>query len=197
MEDMILVGDDEMLIRLKNGDAKAFDFFYKTYRGRIYANILKMVKSPELAADILQEVFVTVWNHREKLDLQQPIANYIFRIAQNKVYDFFRKASRDKKLEEQLVALSLGEEYNPLEDVLEVKEGYQRLEQEIEQLPPKCREVFKLCKIEGKSYLEVAELLQISPATVNNHIVKATKILKKNLSNVDLILLLIALSILK
>ena len=190
----ILIEDDDLLVRLKNGDARAFDFFYKKFRTRIYANVLRLTKSTELAADILQEVFVAIWHHRDTIDPQQPFERYIFRIAQNKVYDFFRKASRDKKLEEKLISLSLGEEYNPLEADFDLKEDLNLLQKEIEMLPPKCREVFKLCKVDGKSYQEVSTLLNISTATINNHIVKATRILKKNLSGVDLMVFLILLN---
>ena len=197
MEKSKLIVDEEMLVRLKTGDSSAFDFFYKKYRGRIYANVLKMVKSSELASDLLQETFVTIWHNRDYIDPKQPIEHYIFRIAQNKVYDFFRKASRDKKLEEQLMALTIGEEYNPIEDAFHLKENFDLLEQQIEQLPPKCREVFKLCKLDGKSYNEVGLMLNISPATVNNHIVKATSILKKNLSHIDFMLIIIYLSFFK
>lgn len=186
-----------MLMLLKDGDNTAFDFFYKLYRARVYANILKMLKSPELASDVLQDVFVTIWHHRASIDLDQPFENYIYKIARNKVYDFFRKASRDKKLEEKLMALTLGEEYNPIEEGLHLKENIYLLENEIEQLPPKMREVFKLCKIEGKSYQEVAAMLNISTATVNNHIVKATSILKRNLSGVDFLVILMLLSLYK
>ncbi|WP_316793939.1 RNA polymerase sigma-70 factor [Pedobacter frigoris] len=197
MDKNIPAADFEMLMKLKAGDNTAFDFFYKQYRGRIYSNILKMIKSPELASDVLQEVFVSLWNNKSSIDPEQSFDNYILRIAQNKVYDFFRKASRDKKLEEKLIALSAGDEYNPIEEGLHLKENLSLLEKEIELLPPKCREVFKLCKVEGKSYNEVAELLNISTATVNNHIVKATRILKKNLSSIDLMVILFLLTMSK
>lgn len=189
------VADVEMLFRLKSGDNRAFDFFYKKHRGQLYANILKLIKIPEIASDILQEVFVTIWNHKHTIDVEQSFDSYIFRIAQNKVYDFFRKVSRDKKLEERLMTLSMGEEYNPIEDGLHLKEQFSLLEQEIEQLPPQCRRVFKMCKVDGKSYQEVAELMNISTATVNNHIVKATRILKRNLSHIDLSVILILMKL--
>jgi len=182
MESVVIVVDYEMLISLKAGNNGAFDFFYKKYRGKIYANILKLTKSPEFAADILQEVFVAIWKNRAHIDVKQPFEHYIFQIARNKVFDFFRKASRDKKLTEKLILLSTGQEYNPLEDEFHLKEDFGLLDREIERLPEKCKQVFKLCKIEGKSYDEVAQLLNISAATVNNHIVRATRILKKNLS---------------
>jgi RNA polymerase sigma-70 factor (family 1) len=185
------VSDHKELIELKNGNSKAFDFFYKKYRSRLLANILKLTKSPEIAADILQEVFVAIWHRRAGIDTTQSFENYIFRIGQNKIYDFFRKASRDKKLEEKLIMLSVGKEYNPIEHDLHLKEDFDLIKIQIARLPPKCREVFTLCKVEGKSYSEVAEILNISTATVNNHIVKATKILKTNFTGVGFVLVLL------
>ncbi|TKC61056.1 RNA polymerase sigma factor [Pedobacter hiemivivus] len=195
MSKIVSFSDNEMLIRLKSGDEEAFDFFYKKHRGKIYGNILKLVKSTDIAADILQDVFIKVWNHAAGLDVEQSFEGYVVRIAQNSVYDFFRKASRQKKLEEKLIASSSVERHHDIDAGAELEESIKLLDQEINLLPPKCREVFQLCKIEGKSYEEVAVLLSISTATVNNHIVRATRILKSRLSQIDIILILMLITI--
>ncbi|SDJ27114.1 RNA polymerase sigma-70 factor, ECF subfamily [Pedobacter sp. ok626] len=195
MSKIVSLYENDMLIRLKSGDEEAFDFFYKKHRGKIYGNILKLVKSTDIAADILQDVFIKVWNHAGGLDVEQSFEGYVVRIAQNSVYDFFRKASRQKKLEERLIASSSIEDHQDLDAGAELEESIKLLDQEINLLPPKCREVFQLCKIEGKSYDEVAALLNISTATVNNHIVRATRILKTRLSQVDVILILMLITI--
>jgi RNA polymerase sigma-70 factor (family 1) len=195
MSKIVSFSDNEMLIRLKSGDEEAFDFFYKKHRGKIYGNILKLVKSTDIAADILQDVFIKVWNHAAGLDVEQSFEGYVVRIAQNSVYDFFRKASRQKKLEEKLIASSSFEDHQDIDAGAELEESIKLLDQEINLLPPKCREVFQLCKIEGKSYEEVAVLLSISTATVNNHIVRATRILKSRLSQINIILILMLITI--
>lgn len=195
MSKIVSLYENDMLIRLKSGDEEAFDFFYKKHRGKIYGNILKLVKSSDIAADILQDVFIKVWNHAAGLDVEQSFEGYLVRIAQNSVYDFFRKASRQKKLEEKLIASSAVEDHQDIDAGAELEESIKLLDQEINLLPPKCREVFQLCKIEGKSYDEVAALLNISTATVNNHIVRATRILKSRLSQVDVILILLLITI--
>jgi len=194
MSKIVSFSDNEMLIRLKSGDKEAFDFFYKRHRGKIYGNILKLVKSTDIASDILQDVFIKVWNHAAGLDVEQSFEGYVVRIAQNSVYDFFRKASRQKKLEEKLIASSSVEDDQDIDAGVELEESIKLLDQEINLLPPKCREVFQLCKIEGKSYDEVALMLNISTATVNNHIVRATRILKSRLSQVDIILILMLIT---
>jgi RNA polymerase sigma-70 factor (family 1) len=194
MSKIVPFSDKEMLIRLKSGDEEAFDFFYKKHRGKIYGNILKLVKSTDIAADILQDVFIKVWNHAAGLDVERSFEGYVVRIAQNSVYDFFRKASRQKKLEEKLIASSSVEDHD-IDAGTELEESIKLLDREINLLPPKCREVFQLCKIEGKSYDEVALLLNISTATVNNHIVRATRILKGRLSQIDIVLILMLITI--
>ena len=195
MSKMLFPSDDDMLLSLKTGDANAFDFFYRKHRARIYANILKLVKSPDIAADILQEVFIKVWKNASGLDVNQSFEGYLVRIAQNSVYDFFRKAARQKKLEDKLMASSLADTDAEADTALDLEENIKLLSKEIDLLPPKCREVFQLCKLEGKSYEEVAQLLDISTATVNNHIVKATRILKSRLSKTDIMLILLLITV--
>lgn len=194
MSETLFSSDRDMLLRLKAGNVEAFDFFYRKHRGRIYANILKLVKSPDIAADILQEVFIKVWNNAPGIDINQSFEGYLVRIAQNSVYDFFRKAARQKKLEDKLITSSLADIDSDADIELDLEESIKLLSKEIDLLPPKCKEVFQLCKLEGKSYEEVAQLLNISTATVNNHIVKATRILKSRLGKIDVMLILLLIT---
>jgi RNA polymerase sigma-70 factor (family 1) len=175
----------EMLIDFKEGKEFAFDFFYQKYKIKLYSNILRLVKSPEIASDILQEVFIAAWTNREKVNTDLPLENLLYRIARNKVYDFFRKAARDRNLEESLLVNSAFLYLND-KDADHQSDRFLLIKKEIENLPPKCKEVFKLIKLEGMSYNEVSELLGISSATVNNHIVKATTILKTKFSLLEI-----------
>jgi RNA polymerase sigma-70 factor (family 1) len=174
--------DEGLNLRFKNGDVKAFKLLYENSKGMLYKNIFKFIKEEETSADILQEVYVEIWNNRESFDISKPFHHLLYQIAKHKIYDFFRKSSRDLKLREKLIAQYQNHVYRHTEDDYILTEDIKLLKAEIDRLPEKCGEVFKLCKIEGKSYQEVAELLKISTATVNNHIVKATKILKQNIN---------------
>lgn len=178
-EEDSLYNEDILLSRLKAGEHRAFDTLYKRYRTPIYANILKLVKSHDYATELLQEVFLKVWQRRAYIDSSLNFKAYLLRIAQNTVYDFFRKASREQVLENTLISLTCKASYSPVEDQLYFRETQANLEKALNRLPEKCRKVFIMCKLEGKSYDEVSKLLNISTATINNHIVKATRILKK------------------
>ena len=191
--------ETELLYFLSKGDSMAFARLYETYKTLVYRNALKMLKEEDFAQEILQEVFLKIWNNRTNIMLDKPFQPYLFQIMRNSIYDYFRKVARDKKLLEVL-AINIkieNQQKNTIEDQLYFKETARDIEAAIQALPPKCREVFILCKIEGKSYEEVANILQISHATVNNHIVKGTRIVKNFLKNVDLNTALILLIIFK
>lgn len=191
--------ETELLYFLSKGDSTAFARLYDSYKLLVYRNALKMLKEEEFAQEILQEVFLKIWNNRTSIDVDRPFKPYLFQIMRNSIYDYFRKIARDKKLLEVLAQNIYihNQQKNTIEDHLYYKETAKDIEAAIQALPPKCREVFILCKIEGRSYDEVANLLQISQATVNNHIVKGTRIVKEILKNVDLHTALILLILYK
>lgn len=173
--------EKDLVILLKESDEAAFEELYNLYSKRLLSYLIRLVKSENFAAEILQEAFIKIWNGRENIDSNQPFRCFLFRIAENLVYDFFRKAARDKKLEAALISSSCSE-YNHVEENYSSKENIQQLRDAINTLPPKRRQVFQLVKIEERSYDEVSELLHVSTSTINDHIVKATKAIREKLS---------------
>lgn len=185
--------EKEILFLLKSDDTQAFGELYSRYKVQIFCNIRRLVKSEDIAEELLQDVFVKVWDKRDLIDPEKSFRSYLFRIAENIVYDFFRKAARDKKLEAHLMSVAT-EFYSHIEENLYTKESALILNRAVEQLPPQRRKVFMLCKLEGRSYEEVSEMLGISTSTVNDHIVKASRSIKEYLflSKDAALLLLIA-----
>lgn len=183
--------EKEMLSDLRLGSQIAFRQIYSLYSGRIYLNIRKMVKSEQDAAELLQEVFIKVWDKRELIDPEQSFRSYLFQIAKYTVYNFIRKNSLEKQIQAYL-SLHNTQLYTHVEEQLNEKQDEQWLSQTIEQLPPQRRLIYRLCKIEGKSYAEVSTLLRISTSTINDHIVKATKYIKERHGVLDKSTLLIA-----
>lgn len=177
---------DLVMLLLQDNEA-AFEELYHLYSNRLLGYLLKLVKSETVAAELLQDTFVKLWNNREKIDPEQSFRSYLFRIAENCVYDFFRKAARDKKLQSALIHSAC--EYSHIEENVFNKENEQLLQQAINSLPPKRRQVFQMVKMEDRSYEEVSRLLNISTSTVNDHIVKATKTVLENLERSHVIAL--------
>ena len=169
-----------LLILLQEGNKQSFEELYHRYKRRIYGNLKKLLKSDDLAEELLQEVFVKVWNKRHNLDVEKSFRSYLFRIAENLVYDFFRKAARDRKLEAHLTAAAT-KFYLHIEEALYTKESMAVLNKAVGLLPPRRRQIFTLCKLEGKSYEEVGLQLGISTSTINDHVVKATRSIREYL----------------
>ncbi len=182
----------EWLILLRGGSYSAFEFIYHRYKSRIAGAILRMLKDPDLVDDLLQELFVRLWEHRSTIDPDQSIKAYLFRVADNLVYDTFRRIAKDKRAQERIFGL-MTEIGSETEDQFLAQEERRAIEAAIALLPPKRRKVFVLCKLESKSYEEVSSLLNISLSTVNDHIYKANQFLRQYLSNHIAYLLLFSL----
>jgi RNA polymerase sigma-70 factor (family 1) len=168
----------DLVLALQRGDEEAFETIYGLYSQRLFGRLLKLVKTEAQAQEILQDVFIKLWQHRHSLDPEKSFRSFLFKIAENKVYDFFRKAARDKVMEANLISLSTTNYIN-IGEYTRAEENLILLYKAIESLPPQRQQVFRLCKLEGRSYKEVSELLSISLSTISDHIVKATKAIKE------------------
>lgn len=171
--------DDELrqLSLLKNGDRDAFDAVYKFYSNPIYSRILSMVKLPEVTDELVQDIFLKVWEKRNDINETLSFQAWLYKIAENMVYDYYRRLALDVKMRSHMLE-TYAELYNETEDYILNKERVQLLNKALDQLPPQRQLIFKLCRIEGKSYEEAASLLNISTSTVSNQLVKATKNVK-------------------
>lgn len=172
--------ESELLERLRAGDHAAFGQLYATYSKQIYWKLLKMFKQEAEADELLQELFVKVWERREQVDPAQPFPAYLYRIAQRMAVDHYRKVARIGKAYE---ALRKGntELVATTEEDLESKETRRLIDEAVAFLPKQRRQAFVLCKLEGKSHQEAAEIMHISPNTVHNHLVKAMRSIKAHL----------------
>jgi len=175
---MIATKDEiELLEQLKNGDHRAFEQIYHLYKVRMIANLLRLLKSRDLAEEVLQELFIKVWTNRQRIDTSQPLNAYLYKVAANMSYDVFRKISRDQKLVEQLF-LNTAQGYDHIESYIFRKENNDQLSKALELLPPQQQKVFVLCKLEDKSYEEAGRILNVSVGTINNHLYRANLFLK-------------------
>lgn len=166
-----------LLLQLQQGSEAAFDRLYHLYSNRIFGNIKKMVQDQDIARELLQDVFVKIWEKRRTIDAQQSFRSYLFTISRNLVYDYFRNESLERKLQAYLSA-NREEAYSHIEEDLFYDESNALFIRTIEKLPPQRKQVFTLCKIEGRSYEEVSKLLGISQSTISDHLLKANKFIR-------------------
>lgn len=175
--------EQELLTQLKAGDEHAFTRLYHMYSKQLYLTIFRLVKSDKIAEELLQELFVKLWEKRAGLTIQSNIGGYLNRMGANLVFDFYRKATKDQLVKEQLIAFfsDVQTDHQPAQESEAETDTVNQLVTLMEQLPPQRKKVFELCKIQGKSYLEAGQQLGISVSTVNDHIVKATRLLRTQL----------------
>jgi RNA polymerase sigma-70 factor (family 1) len=169
--------EKELLSQLQLGNERAFEQLYRIYSLQIFKKLLRLVKKEEVAKELLQDVFLRIWEKRATIDENKSFRAYLYCIAQNLVTDLFRRAAYDRKLLQHLIAGAI-ELYNPIEDAYNLRDGNAALQQALNSLSPQRKKVYTLCKMEGKSYEEVSLMLGISTSTISDHIVKATKLLK-------------------
>jgi len=178
--DIKTANEKDLIILLNQDNEAAFAELYRLYSQRLLAYLTRLVKSQVFASEILQEAFIRIWKNRQNINPEQSFRSYLFRIAENLVYDFFRKAARDRKLAAALINRAC-DEYSHVEETFCNKEHLQLLQDVINTLPSKRRQVFQLVKMEERSYEEVSELLRVSTSTINDHVVKATKSIREKL----------------
>ena len=172
--------EKDLIILFTKGDQAAFEKIYHLYSPRLLGFLIKLVKSEGHATELLQEIFIKIWNSRNTIDAEKSFRSFLFRVAENTVYDFFRKVAREKKLQAELLKINENF-YSHVEEACFSKENQLFLENVIGTLPPKRRQVFRLIKMEDYSYEEVSVLLNISTSTISDHIVKANKFVEERL----------------
>ncbi|TPG36160.1 RNA polymerase sigma factor [Flavobacterium pectinovorum] len=161
---------------LKNGDERAYTYLIDTYHHKlcVYANSL--VKNIYSAEDIVQNVFIKVWEQRTRLKSDHAIKSFLYKLVYNEFIDLYRKNqslfSLEKSYYDTLNSIVLDDDSESLQRVINV------VNKEIQNLPPKCKEVFILSKKEGLTNIEIAEHLDVSIKTVEAQITKAFSILR-------------------
>ncbi len=165
------VTDKEILSRLKAGDDKAFEQIFARWREPVLRFIDDIVNSPYDAEDICQETFVALWEKRETIDTSKNISTFIFLIAKQKIWKFFRK---DRHTDDLYDATELDRnlDLSP-EDILQEEEMRLLVDYAVNCLSPRTREIFNLHFTEGLSYEQIAERLDINTANVKVHIHQA------------------------
>lgn len=147
-----------------NQTEKIFFELYRTHKQVLYIFLFNKVRSSEVAEDILHDVFLKFWMIRDSYDTIENDKAFLFRMAFNEANNYF---DRQRNLRAIYKAISPNEAFfNSTDETLYQKELEVLLQKTINQLPPRRKQVYVLCKLQGMSHLNVASLLKISPRTV-------------------------------
>jgi len=179
-----MTSEDEidLISKLKSGDERAFNKIYEIFHARVYNFSLKLLPNAEEAAEILQRVFVALWEQRNQIDPAKPIGAYLFSIAKYMVYAEFKQLVYRKAALEDLAGKSTVLRELTKDEVL-YNELVHVLKTIIDRLPEKRKEIFTLSRFEGLSYKEIADRLDISENTVDTQIRRALDFVRTEYSN--------------
>jgi RNA polymerase sigma-70 factor (ECF subfamily) len=175
--------ESDILYRLQQGDEAAFTSLFYKYKDKLFAYIYSFTKSTEAAEDIIQDVFMKIWNNREKILEVDNLSSFLYRIAQNRAIDELRRFSRDTLAMNEM----FGDEENdseadtPIEEMIS-KEVVKSYQDAVTHLPPQQQKVFVLHKEQGRSIQEIADEMNISYFTVQSHMKKAIVNMRKYLN---------------
>jgi RNA polymerase sigma-70 factor (family 1) len=173
--------DDQELIRLLGeGSKEAFHLLYVRYGSKIRKFARSYLKQEQDSEELVQDVFLKLWDKKEMLDSLGNLRAFIYKIAVNSIYDFIRR----KNIEQAFLDYSKAgtEVSDQTWDEVVFKDMLFHVTQLIKKMPDQRRKIFIMSKKEGLSNDEIAEALHLSKRTVENQLYRATSFLKKNMS---------------
>lgn len=164
------LSDAELLVLLGEDSIMAFETLYVRYKNKLQSFCMYILKSPTVAQDVVQEVFIKVWSMRNNISADKSFSNYIYTLAKNQSLNELRSAKRKEVMENILIRREEASEAENSETKLIIKEYQALLEAAINDLTEHKRKIYVMSRNEGKSHKEIAEIMQISPHTVQSHI---------------------------
>ena len=175
--DNSIENEKKLILGIQTGNEAAYKAVYLHYYEPLCIYVLSFTSDRTIAEDIVQDVFLKLWTKRETLRPDGSLKGYLYRLTYNAFVDIYRK---NKQLD---IELQLFKRACLTELIEENKEQYQlrleKVQKAVEELPPRCKEVFILCKQRRMRYKEIAEKLDISIKTVENQMGKALSLIRK------------------
>jgi RNA polymerase sigma-70 factor (family 1) len=172
--------DQELVVHLQSGNERAFTEIFNRYRGPLFQFIYKKTGDEEIARDIVQDVFIRIWDKRREINLTGSLSSYLYRAVFNRSLDLLKHyAVREEYIvsfQQMLQAVQGGTDHRIREHDME-----RVIELELAALPARMREVIQLRRKEYLSNREIAERLDLSEQTVETHMKRALRVLKTRL----------------
>ena len=174
------INETNLIRRLKEDDEKAFNILFYQHHGRVYNLARRFLPYKEDAEEIVQIVFIALWENRYQIDENLSLSGYIHTIARHWIYNTIKKSIYRESYLEHLQLQNKSLEY-VTEDAILYNELNSLVDKLTSELPPKRGEIFRLSRNEGLSYREIATRLSITESTVNTQLTKALDYVRKNI----------------
>jgi RNA polymerase sigma-70 factor (ECF subfamily) len=172
--------ESRLITLLHDNSEYAFQLIYDKYRNRIYQTAIKFLKSPIIAQDVVQDVFMKLWFERNKIDASKPVEAWLYTVAKNNILNKLRKIANEWKAIDVMSHSILQSESNT-DQKLNEGEFNRNIESAVSKLPEQQKTVFILSRYEKLTYIQIGAKMGISPLTVKTHLSRALHSIKKHL----------------
>ncbi|WP_242135556.1 RNA polymerase sigma factor [Aestuariivivens marinum] len=188
---MSVIKKDIKLIEkhLREGDESAFKDLFQMYYDRLFGYINGYTNDSTITKDIVQDTFIKLWSNKENLVEGKSVVGLLYKIAHNIFIDNYRRDMQESKMLDDLAYRKVLQLSDNNEDVKEAR--IEQIMLAIENLPPRCKEIFTMSKIQGIKYAEIAETLSISIKTVEVQMGKAFSIIRNQVKKSSVFMLFI------
>ncbi|SKB39929.1 RNA polymerase sigma-70 factor, ECF subfamily [Sphingobacterium nematocida] len=172
------VGFRNILLQVADGDEKAFSKLYDIFYPELTKHVLRKIKDQNIAEDILHDLFLSLWKNRKHITEIESIPAYLYSAVRYLILAQYRQQKTRELPVFDLEEIDMIQDDVPIEDRLYYRYILDEVQREIENLPEKCKEVFKLSRVHHLSIKQIAEEMSISESTAKKHINKAINHLK-------------------
>lgn len=179
----IMIDEKALFQEVAKGDREAFRQLFHYYNRQLQPFVLRLTGSPAATEEVVQEVFLKLWLHRDRLTGVENPRAYIIRIAGNEAINYLRMQARDSRLREAVQQLGAEDVPSPEQGIF-YREMEGRLNEAIERLPQSCRRIYRMSREQYMRIPEIADALNLSDSTVKNQLVKALKSIRLHLNRV-------------
>ncbi len=176
-------GDAELVRRIRGGDERALEQVFRSYYDGMCSFVRRFVHAPDIAEELVQDVFFKLWSKRETLTEIDALRTYLFRAARNTALNHLRRKKLESAWEEQEAALGEPTTLGATDDDASTDEVSRAVNGAVAKLPARCREIFLMSREGGLTYGEIATTLGISIKTVETQMGRALKSLRISLAS--------------
>jgi RNA polymerase sigma-70 factor, ECF subfamily len=186
MKEFFSYTDEELMLEIKADNMLAFDILYQRYSRKLYKFAFSILKSDEETENIIQDVFLNLWENRHRVVKDSSVQYYVFSIVHNSAISLIRNKARTTQFIEYL-RLHQNLNQDPVNVEFEYNELKDKIDRIINRLPERQKEVYILHNVEGLKYHEIAKRLKISENTIENHMSRALKTIREKLGSYSLV----------